>query len=232
MTRGDARHESGRETGFGRRLRMAAAGTIVVGGAIFLGGAAGLVTALANSGSVTGSQSCTGWSASVTLNGDVTSDKNIDVVSTIKDAGGNLVGPASFTDHSYDTTNPSAPKTIWTASGTSPVSGTLSLEIDYSNDTTAEHAPTEAGYHVTLTPPSDCTSTISTDASAGGVVGTKIHELGDRQGQPGQPLGHRGLQALPAQQQHLQLRRSCGGVHLVPDLADQRDPGHEHGVEP
>ncbi len=189
MTRGDARHGSGRETSFGHRLRVGAAGSIVVGGAIFLGGTAGLVTAFANTGSVSGMQTCTGWSASVTLNGDVTADKNIDVVSTLKDTNGNLVGPVSFADHSYDTNSTGAKQVIWTASGTTPVSGSLSLEIDYQDDTNAEHLPTESGYNVTLAPPTGCTSAISTTASSGGAVGTKINDTATVTGTADSPSG-------------------------------------------
>ena len=189
MIRGDTRHSSGRESNFGRRLRVGALGTIAIGGAIVMGGAASLVTALANTGSVTGSQSCTTWSASVTLDGNVTPDKNIDVVSTLKDASGTLVGPPSFADATYDTNSTGKSQTIWTASGAAPVSGTLSLEIDYSNDTSAEHLPSESGYSVTLAPPSDCTSAIKTTPSAGGVVGTAVHDSATVTGSLGSPSG-------------------------------------------
>ena len=63
MTRGDARHDSGRETSFGRRLRMGAAGTIAIGGAIFLGGAAAGDRVSPTAASVTASSVLHRWSA-------------------------------------------------------------------------------------------------------------------------------------------------------------------------
>jgi hypothetical protein len=178
MTRGDARHISGREASFGHRLRIGAAGTIAAGGAILLGGAVGVMTASAHSGSVTASESCTGWSVSVDLAHNVTTDRNVDVITTIP-------GTTGFEDHHFD----SSVGNIWKASGTSPVSGTVSLRIDLADDTTQESGPPSAGYTATLSPPSQCVSDISTDASAGGAVGTKIHDSATVSGTAGSPAG-------------------------------------------
>ncbi|MBJ7593706.1 MAG: hypothetical protein JF886_02400 [Candidatus Dormibacteraeota bacterium] len=178
MTRGDARHSSGRKTSIGRRLRVGAAGTIAAGGAILLGGAVGVITASAHSGSVTGSETCTGWSVSVDLAHNVTTDRNVDVITTIP-------GTTSIEDQHFD----SSYGNIWKASGSSPVSGTVSLRIDRADDATQESGPPSAGYSVTLSPPSQCVSDISTDASAGGPVGTTIHDSATVSGTAGSPAG-------------------------------------------
>lgn len=177
MTRGETRHSAGgRETSFGRRLRMGAAGTIVVGGAIFLGGAASLVTAFANTGAVSASQSCTTYDVSAHL------DNNVDhrwVTVTFPNSSTNVVAK-EFTTTSTGATD------IYTESGSAPATGTITEIIH--NGSTAD-STIEQTYTATLPAPSNCTSAISTTPSAGGVVGTAVHDSATVTGTTGSPSG-------------------------------------------
>jgi hypothetical protein len=180
MIQGDTRQSSGRETGFGRRLRVGALGTIAIGGAIVMGGAATLVTAFANTGGVAAAQDCTTWSASASLDDNV-NNRLVTVTTTI--AG--LTGYSNVI--STDGTNGStkAPVTIWTHSGSAPKSGSVTETI-YSDTTNAKVDQT---YTATLPAPSNCTSAINTTPSAGGVVGTSIHDAATVTGTTGSPAG-------------------------------------------
>jgi hypothetical protein len=160
------RHSSGsRQHSFGRRLRTGTAGAIVVGGAIFMGGAASLVTAFAHSGTVTTSETCSAWSASVTLANNVTIDRFVDVVTTIP-------GTAGITHGHYDTSK----GLIWNAFGPAPESGKVTLNI-YTNNNGAP-GNLEFTTSASLTPAVDCVAspTVTTTASAGGAVGTALHD--------------------------------------------------------
>jgi hypothetical protein len=149
-----------------RRLRTGAASLIVIGGAIFVGGAATLVTAYANTGAVATSENCSTWSASVTLNHNVTPDKWVAVVSTISGSPG--FAPKQGYDNSFGL--------IWSASGAAPTSSMVTLNIFHNNN----GAPGTLEFTTSgmLTPPSECSPvSISTTASAGGVVGTVVHDV-------------------------------------------------------
>jgi hypothetical protein len=155
---------------------MGAAGTIVVGGAIFLGGAASLVTAFANTGAVSASQSCTTYTVTAHL------DNNVDhrlVTVSFPDTSTNVVSQ-EFTTTSSGATD------IFTKGGAAPATGTITETI-YNGNTVASGV--EQHYTATLAAPSDCTSAISTTPSAGGVVGTKIHDSATVTGSLGSPSG-------------------------------------------
>ncbi len=166
QSRGIMRNGSaGREKSLGSRVWTGAAGALVIGGAIVMGGAAGVVTALAHSGTVATSENCSTWTASVTLANNVTSDRFVDVLTTIP-------GTTGITNGHYDTSK----GLIWSATGAAPASGKVTLNI-YTNSNNKPGALefTAAG---SLVPATGCMSspTLSTNASAGGAVGTAIHD--------------------------------------------------------
>jgi hypothetical protein len=180
MTRGDERDSAGgRENSFGRRLRVGAAGSIVIGGAIFLGGAASLVTAFANTGEVQASQSCTTWSVNAGLDNNVA--HRLVIVSWPN--ASTLVINKEYTTNSP----PLAVHSIFSANGAAPKSGTITETIY--NGTTIASGVDGTPKSATLVAPSDCTSAISTTPSAGGVVGTAIHDSATVTGTLGSPAG-------------------------------------------
>jgi hypothetical protein len=177
-TRGDMRHMGGRNYGFGRRLRTGAMGAIVIGGAIVMGGAATLVTAFANTGEVAATQSCTTYSVSASL------DNNVDhrwVTVTFPNTSTDVITPAVYT-----TLANTVSTVVWSKSGAAPATGTVTETIFNGADNTTGVADT---YTATLPAPSDCTSAISTTPSAGGVVGTAIHDSATVTGTLGSPAG-------------------------------------------
>src|ERR1700676_4558075 len=124
-TKGDTlRSSTGGRHGYARRLRTGAASLIVIGGAIFMGGAVSLVTAYAQRRGVATSETCSTWSASVTLNHNVTTDRWVGVISTIPGAPG--FAPKQGYDNSFGL--------IWSASGTAPQSGKVTLNIFHNNN--------------------------------------------------------------------------------------------------
>lgn len=167
MSRGNVRHTAeGRERRLGNRLRTGAAGAIVVGGAIFMGGAAGLVTAFAHSGTVSVAQDCSTWSASVSLAQNVTADRFVDVITTIP-------GTTGFVNQHFNPTY----GVIWgPKTGAAVQSGTVTLKIFTNNN--GQPGSLEFSQSASLPIPTGCMSspTLSTDASAGGAVGTVIHD--------------------------------------------------------
>lgn len=177
-TRGDAPHTaSGRENSFGRRLRTGAMGAIVIGGAIVMGGAATLVTAFANSGGVSVTPSCTTWTVNASL------DNNVDhrwVTVSWPDTSTNVIA-AEFT-----TNSPPSAISIFSVNGAEPKTGTITETIyNGAGNTTG----IDQQYTATLPAPSNCTSAISTTPSAGGVVGTAIHDSATVTGTVGSPAG-------------------------------------------
>jgi hypothetical protein len=176
MIRGDVRHASGRETSFGRRLRMGAAGTMAIGGAIFMGGAATLVTASANTGNVSATQDCFTWSVKAHLDGNVA---NRLVTVTFPDAATTVVS-------GLFTTTTTGPKDIFSTGGAAPASGAIH-EIIYNGTTVASGIDQQ--YNAVLPPPANCASAIRTSPSAGGVVGTAIHDSATVTGTLGSPAG-------------------------------------------
>jgi hypothetical protein len=71
------------------------------------------VPAGANTGSVVASQTCLRWSASVSLDHNVTADRFVEVTSTIP-------GTTGIVDGHYNTTGNSGPVPVWHASGSAP----------------------------------------------------------------------------------------------------------------
>jgi LPXTG-motif cell wall-anchored protein len=120
---------------------------IVVVGAIVVAFA---LPAGANTGYVTTSQTCYVWSATVTLNANVTPDHLVEVSSTIP-------GTTGIVDGHYDTKG-TGPQQIWQATGTAPSSGTVTLTIlnsDRSLDSTDS---------ASLPPSEECPTTTTTPA--------------------------------------------------------------------
>lgn len=180
METGNMRHGSGGR-GIGRRLRVGAAGTIVVGGAIFLGGAAGLVTAFANTGGVAVAQDCTTWSASARLDDNVT-NRLVTVTSTIPTVPG--YSQVISTDGSNGSTKGAV--TIVDKTGSAPQSGSIT-EIIYNSDTVASGI--EQQYTATLPAPTDCNASIVTHQSADSAVGTALSDTATVTGTAGSPAG-------------------------------------------
>ncbi len=181
MTRGDARHGSGRESSIGHRLRVGAVGTIAIGGAIVMGGAATLVTAFANTGGVAASQDCATWHASARLDDNV-NNRLVTVTTTIPGVSGysNVIS----TDGTHGSNK--GPVTLIDQSGPAPKSGSIT-EIIYNSDVSTSGV--DQTYTATLPSPSNCTSAITTTPSAGGVVGTAIHDSATVTGTLGSPAG-------------------------------------------
>lgn len=170
-TRGDMRQGSGsRQHSFGRRLRVSAAGAIVIGGAIFLGGAATLVTAFANTGHAFASEDCTGWKASATLDNNVT-DRLVTV--TFPDSSTTVKSAVYTTDGSNG--QPKSTPTIWSDSGTNnQMAGTVTLTIYNAADKL--HGVDGTPQTATLKPATNCQASpdVDTTASSGGAVGTAL----------------------------------------------------------
>lgn len=81
-----------------------------------------VTTAHANTGSVHATEDCSTWQVSVTLNDNVSIDRAVSLTTTIP-------GTVGFVGHHYDTTHDTVPLVIWTASGTAPASGVVTLHI-------------------------------------------------------------------------------------------------------
>jgi len=80
--------------------------------------ALGIVPASANNGTVAVGQNCRTWHASVQLNHNVKPDRRVDVVTTIP-------GTTGITGGHYNTSFGE----IWSAGGTAPAKGTVTLRI-------------------------------------------------------------------------------------------------------
>jgi hypothetical protein len=180
-TRGMGGSTSGsRPHNMGRHLFTGVAGTLAVGGAIFLGGAASSITAFANTGAVATSENCSTWSASVSLANNVTTDKFVDVVTTIP-------GTTGITNRHYDTSY----GLIWSDAGQAPATGTVTLNIYNSN---GEGAPGSLEFTASgsIKPATDCTSTptiATTPAGASVPVGTAINDAATVTGTGASPMG-------------------------------------------
>jgi LPXTG-motif cell wall-anchored protein len=98
--------------------------------------------AAANTGYVTTSQTCYEWTATVTLDANVSFDHFVEVSSTIP-------GTTGIVDGHYNTKQ-SGPEQIWEASGAAPASGTVTLTI-LNSDRTLDSTDSKA-----LPPSSDC----------------------------------------------------------------------------
>ena len=86
---------------------------------------AGLVSA--HSGSVAADQTCDTWSAYVYLANNVTSDRTVEVLTTIP-------GTTGLTNYHIDTTSSSGDTAIWDATGPAPTTGTVTLNIYNGNN--------------------------------------------------------------------------------------------------
>jgi LPXTG-motif cell wall-anchored protein len=105
----------------------------------------------ANTGHVFTSQTCFTWSASVTLDTNVTTVHRVEVTTTIP-------GTTGIVDGRYDTTNNSGTQLIWSASGNAPAAGTVTLTI-LNPDNSVDY--TESSSLQTL---KDCTPSTTTTA--------------------------------------------------------------------
>lgn len=129
--------------------------TMAITGALGIVGLAASFTAttvLAHSGFVTVNETCAGWTASVSLDNNVTSDRTVDVLTTIP-------GTTGITGGHYSTTGNSGPVEIWDASGSTPETGTVTLEI-------WDGATLEFSAEAMITAPTGCPTTVTTSLSA------------------------------------------------------------------
>jgi LPXTG-motif cell wall-anchored protein len=121
------------------------------------------VPAGANTGSVVTSQTCLRWSASVSLNNNVTAGHFVEVTSTIP-------GTTGIVDGHYDTTGNPGPVQIWHASGPAPSHGTVKLVIlkpDRTHDfSTSASLPKVDGCGPTTTTSTSTTSTSSSTSTS------------------------------------------------------------------
>ena len=120
----------------GRAGRAGLVAGVLVAAVVGLAGPAG-----ANTGHVQASQTCEGWSVTVTLDNNVTSDHFVEVTTTIP-------GTSGIVDAHYTTTGNSGTTQIWSASGATVQSGTVTLTIlnpDKSLDSTASASLPAAG---------------------------------------------------------------------------------------
>ncbi len=138
--------------GTGPRARAFSLAAVFALLAVLLPATAAVV--LANSGGVSGQETCSGWSATVSLDNNVQSTHLVTVTSTIP--GYTTTG---ITFKSYNTTSASGSTTIWSASGTNQVSGTVTLII---YNPPPENGGNGSGgvenqYAVSITPATGCT---------------------------------------------------------------------------
>ena len=120
----------------GRAGRAGLVAGVLVAAVVGLAGPAG-----ANTGHVQASQTCEGWSVTVTLDNNVTSDHFVEVATSIP-------GTSGIVDAHYTTTGNSGTTQIWSASGATVQSGTVTLTIlnpDQSLDSTASASLPAAG---------------------------------------------------------------------------------------
>ncbi len=185
MIRGDARHGSGRETSFGRRLRVGAVGTVAIGGAIFMGGAATLITASAHSfgtpatipimqgGNVVGSAIL---KDSALMASNVTKDRWVDFF--LWAPGSNCTGAANILFTESDHPAVDGVSTVTTVGSYKPTAvGTYQWTADIRDPKTGviEAGPTKCGDEpATLVKTSPA---INTTASSGGIVGTTLSDV-------------------------------------------------------
>ncbi len=127
------------------------------------------VPAGANTGSVVTSQTCLRWSASVSLNNNVTAGHFVEVTSTIP-------GTTGIVDGHYDTTGNPGPVQIWHASGPAPSHGTVKLVIlkpDRTHDfSTSASLPKVDGCGPTTTTSTSTTSTSSSTSTSTSTTST------------------------------------------------------------
>jgi LPXTG-motif cell wall-anchored protein len=154
---------------------------IVVVGAIVVAFA---LPAGANTGYVTTSQTCYVWTATVTLDANVTADHFVEVSSTIP-------GTTGIVDGHYNTKG-TGPEQIWQATGAAPSSGTVTLTIlnsdrtldstDWASLPPSENCPTTTTAPTTTVAPTTTTAptttvappTTTTVATSTSVSGTTV----------------------------------------------------------
>jgi hypothetical protein len=79
-------------------------------------------TVFAHSGDISSYNTCQGWGVRVDLNNNVTSDRTVDVITTIP-------GTTGIHGGHYNTTTKSGDVVIWDSAGTGEVSGSVTLDI-------------------------------------------------------------------------------------------------------
>jgi LPXTG-motif cell wall-anchored protein len=134
----------------GRAGRVGLVAGVLVAAVVGLAGPAG-----ANTGHVQASQTCQGWSVTVTLDNNVTPDHFVEVTSTIPGTNG-------IVDGHYNTIGHSGTTQIWSASGATVTSGTVTLTILNANrtlDTTTNAPLPSAADCVTTTTQASTTTT-------------------------------------------------------------------------
>ena len=138
----------------GRAGRVGLVAGVMVAAMIGLAGPAG-----ANTGHVITAQNCQSWSASVTLDSNVTSDHFVEVITTIP-------GTTGIVDGHYNTIGHSGTTLIWSDSGQAPASGTVTLKILNPNRTldsqSSQSLPDAANCETTTTQSTTTTQPVTT----------------------------------------------------------------------
>ena len=138
----------------GRAGRVGLVAGVMVAAVIGLAGPAG-----ANTGHVITAQNCQSWSASVTLDSNVTSDHFVEVITTIP-------GTTGIVDGHYNTIGHSGTTLIWSDSGQAPASGTVTLKILNPNRTldsqSSQSLPDAANCETTTTQSTTTTQPVTT----------------------------------------------------------------------
>ena len=120
------------------------------------------IPASANTGTVHTAQDCYTWSASVSLDTNVTPAHDVEVTTTIPGTTG-LTG-------NFDTTGNTGPQQIWSVHGTAPSHGTVTLTIwnpghkTIDTQTSASLPPSEVCPTTTTLPPNVVTTTTAPPA--------------------------------------------------------------------
>ncbi|MGD0834567.1 MAG: hypothetical protein ABSA40_09135 [Candidatus Dormibacteria bacterium] len=149
-----------------KSLALVGAGAVVMVGAV-----TSAVTVSAHSGTVTASENCSSWTAAVYLEDNVTSDRTVDVSTTIP-------GTTGITNGHWTTTGDSSPVEIWSGSGGAPATGTVTLDIW--NGSSLEFSATAS-----IAPATGCSApTITTTLSSGSIaLGSAAHDSATLHGQ-------------------------------------------------
>jgi hypothetical protein len=121
--------------------------------------ALGMMPASANTGTVNLGQNCRTWYASVVLHHNVAPDRSVDVLTTIP-------GTTGFTGAHFDTSFGQ----IWSASGSAPTHGKVTLNIYLPNKhlefTETKTLPAPTGCGTTTSTGHSTTTTVSTTSTA------------------------------------------------------------------
>lgn len=135
---------------YGRQLGLLAVSILLVAGAFSATSVVAPAQVQGHSGDVVVTQACApvGWTAVVSLANNVTMDRTVKVTTTIP-------GQTGITNGHYDTTHNSGDLVIWSKSGTTVTSGSVTLTITYT-----DHGQTVTEFTETKTLPTPSCPTL------------------------------------------------------------------------